>query len=144
MVTRWCSPKIRKRPDSGEMHMHCPLCKTQYRPGYDLCRDCDADLVSSKDQADAEAVVLFWQSVNLSRVAELADALKKANVPNYSRLGAGGERPLLPWTGSPLVGLFAQARTADGRGQIFVLASDLYKARQVAYAARIQPVRFPE
>jgi hypothetical protein len=115
--------------------MHCPLCKTQYRPGYDLCRDCDADLVSGKE-ADAEAVVLF-QSANPRHIAELAEALKRANVPNHSRLGVGTERAR--WAGSPLAGLFAKERTA-ALGQILVLAADLYKARQVAYTARIQPV----
>ena len=117
--------------------MHCPLCKTQYRPGYDLCRDCDADLVSGQE-TDAEDVVLFWQSENPSHIAQLADALKEANVPNYSRFGAGTERAL--WAGSPLAGLFARERTASALGQIFVLAADLYKARRVAYTGRIQPV----
>jgi hypothetical protein len=116
--------------------MHCPLCKTQYRPGYDLCRDCDADLVSNQE-GESESVVLFWQSVNAGHIAQLADALKKANVPNYWRFGAGAKRPL--WADSPVAHLFAKEKTGSEQGQIFVLASDLYKARQVAYSARIQP-----
>jgi hypothetical protein len=115
--------------------MHCPLCKTQYGPGYDLCRDCDADLVSNKE-ADAETAVLFWQSVNPSHIAQLADALKKANVPHYSRFAAGTTRPL--WAGLPSARLFAKEKTAGEQGQIFVLASDLYKARRVASSFRIQ------
>ena len=131
-----CPPIIRaKRLDLGKVPMHCPLCKTQYRPGYDLCRDCDADLVSNKE-ADAETVVLFWQSVNPGHIAQLADALKKANVPHYSRFAAGMKRPL--WAGSPVARLFAKEKAAGEQGQIFVLASDLYKARRVAYSARIQ------
>jgi len=110
--------------------MHCPLCKAQYRPGYGLCRGCDADLVFTKEQADAEDVVLFLESANLAGVGELADALKKANVPNYSRFG--------DWkTKAPLIGLFTPAKTAEERSwQIFVLESDLARARQVASAAR--------
>jgi hypothetical protein len=106
--------------------MHCPLCKAQYGAGYDLCRGCDADLVFTKEQADAEDVVLFLESANLTGVGELADALKEANVPNYSRFGDG-----------KAIRLFAQAKAAQGQSwQIFVLESDLDRARQVASAAR--------
>jgi len=108
--------------------MHCPLCKAQYTAGYDLCGGCDADLVFTKEQADAEDVVLFLESANLTDLGELADALKEASVPNYSRLGAGKAK-------APLVGLFAQA-AKEQSWQIFVLESDLDKARQVASAAR--------
>ena len=119
--------------------MHCPLCKAQYGAGYDLCRDCDADLVFTKEQADAEHVVLFLESANLTGVGELADALKEANVPNYSRFGDGKAK-------APLIGLFAQAKAAKERSwQIFVLESDLDRARQVAFAARFQgDTRNPE
>ena len=110
--------------------MHCPLCKAQYRAGYDLCGDCDADLVFTKQQADAEDVVLFLESKNLTGVGELADALKEANVPTYSRFGDGKAK-------APVIGLFAQAKAAKERSwQIFVLESDLDRARQVASAAR--------
>jgi hypothetical protein len=110
--------------------MHCPLCKAQYRVGYDLCPGCDADLVFSKEQADAEDVVLFFESADLTGVGELADALKEANVPNYSRFEQGKAK-------APLIGLFANAKTAKEQSwQIFVLESDLDKARQVASTAR--------
>jgi len=112
--------------------MHCPLCKAQYKAGYDLCGDCDADLVFTKEQADAEDVVLFLESANLTGIGELADALKEANVPNYSRFGEGTAQ-------APLIRLFAQAKAAKEQSwQIFVLESDLDKARQVASAARFQ------
>ena len=52
--------------------MHCPLCKAQYKAGYDLCGDCDADLVFTKEQADAEDVVLFLESANLTGVGGIA------------------------------------------------------------------------
>ena len=110
--------------------MHCPLCKAHYRAGYDLCGDCDADLVFTKEQADAEDVVLFLESANLTGIGDLADALKEANVPNYSRFREGKAK-------APLIGLFAQAKAAKEQSwQIFVLESDLDKARQVASAAR--------
>ena len=110
--------------------MHCPLCKAQYKAGYDLCGDCDADLVFTKEQADAEDVVLFLQSANLTGVGELADALKEASVPNYSRFEDGKAK-------APVLGLFAQAKAAKEQSwQIFVLECDLDKARQVASAAR--------
>jgi len=110
--------------------MHCPLCKAQYTAGYDLCRGCDADLVFTKEQADAEDVVLFLESANLTDLGELADALKEANVPNYSRFGEGKAK-------APVIGLFAQARASKEQSwQIFVLESDLDKAREVASATR--------
>jgi hypothetical protein len=110
--------------------MHCPLCKAHYTAGYDLCRGCDADLVFTKEQADAEDVVLFLESANLTGVDELAEALKEASVPNYSRFREGKAK-------APLIGLFAQAKAAKEQSwQIFVLESDLDKARQVASAAR--------
>lgn len=117
--------------------MHCPLCKAQYRVGYDLCRGCDADLVLTKEQADAEVVVLFFESANLTGVGELADALKEANVPNYSSFEKGK-------TKAPLIGLFANAKSAKEQSwQIFVLDSDLDRARQVATAARFA-ARYPK
>ena len=110
--------------------MHCPLCKAQYTVGYDLCRGCDADLVFTKEQAYAEDVVLFLESANLTDLGELADALKEANVPNYSRFGDRKAK-------APLIGLFAQARASKEQSwQIFVLESDLDKAREVASAMR--------
>jgi hypothetical protein len=112
------------------MTMHCPLCKAQYTAGYDLCRGCDADLVFTKEQADAEVVVLFLESANLTGADALAGALKEANVPNYSRFRDAKAQ-------APLIGLFAQAKAAKEQSwQIFVLGSDLDKARQVASAAR--------
>ena len=113
--------------------MHCPLCKTHYKVGYDLCRGCDADLVLTKEQADAEDVVLFWQSANVKGIGELADALKSANVPHYSRFADGKAK-------APVIGLFAQKEQS---WQIFVLESDLDRARRVAYAARFAE-RYPE
>jgi hypothetical protein len=110
--------------------MHCPLCKAQYTAGYDLCRGCDADLVFTKEQVDAEDVVLFLESANLTGVDELAEALKEAKVPNYSRFREGKAK-------APLIGLFARAKAAKEQSwQIFVLESDLDKARQFASAAR--------
>jgi hypothetical protein len=108
--------------------MYCPLCKAQYRVGYDLCRGCDADLVFTKEQADAENVVLFLESANLTGVGELADALKEANVPNHLRFEkAKSKDPLM----------FVNATAAKQQPwQIFVLDSDLDRARQVASAAR--------
>src|SRR6266849_2051599 len=117
--------------------MHCPLCKAQYGAGYDLCRGCDADLVFTKEQADAEDVVLFLESANLTGAGELADALKEANIPNYSRFGDGKAK-------APVIGLFAQAKAAKEQSwQIFVLESGLDRARQVAFAARFAG-RYPE
>ena len=111
--------------------MHCPLCKVQYGAGYGLCRGCDADLVLTKEQADSEDVVLFLETANLAGVGELADALKEANVPNYSR--SFGERKAK----APLTCLFAQAKAAKEQSwRIFVLESDLVRARRVASAAR--------
>src|SRR5260370_22309013 len=101
--------------------MHCPLCKAQYTAGYDLCRGCDADLVFTKEQADAEDVVLFLESTNLTGVDDLAEALKVANVPNYSRFRDGKAK-------APLIGLFSQAKAAKEQSwHIFALHSYLHK-----------------
>jgi hypothetical protein len=66
------------------------------------CGDCNADLVFTKEQADAEDVVLFLQSANLAAIGDLAEALKEANVPNYSRFGERKAK-------ASLIGLFAKA-----------------------------------
>jgi hypothetical protein len=94
-------------------------------------------LVFTKEQADAEDVVLFLESANLTGVCELADALKEANVPNYSRFEKGEAK-------APLIGLFANAKAAKEQSwRIFVLDSDLDRARKVASAARFAG-RYPE
>jgi hypothetical protein len=87
-------------------------------------------LILTKEQPNAEDVVLFFGSADLTGVGELADALKEANASNYSMFEKGK-------TKAPMIGLFANAKAAKEQSwRIYVLDSDPDKARQVASAAR--------
>ena len=78
----------------------------------------------------SRSVRLLPGGIFLTGVGELADVLKEASVPNYSRFEDGKAK-------APVLGLFARAKAANEQSwQIFVLESDLDKARQVASAAR--------
>lgn len=69
----------------------CPLCKADYRDGFDKCSDCSVGLVSTLEEAQAAKVVLLWEGTSQSKFREIVAALQDANVPNLARSGATAE-----------------------------------------------------
>jgi hypothetical protein len=67
--------------------MYCPLCKAEYRDGFNRCSDCFTRLVT-REEADAAKVVLLWKGTSVSKFDEIVAALRNANIPNRSRSGA--------------------------------------------------------
>lgn len=107
--------------------MFCPLCKAQRRPGFSLCSECGADLVTTKAQADDTKVRLFWSGSDRGVFSELLGLLKDANVPNYSTSRAG-ERLLSVSALVPL-SFRGDQRHGPSSSQIFILESDHLRAR---------------
>lgn len=70
---------------------YCPLCKTEYRPGFDRCSDCLIKLCS-REEADATKVSLLWEGASISKFNEVVAALQAAKIPSHSRSGAKAER----------------------------------------------------
>jgi hypothetical protein len=114
--------------------MYCPLCKAEYRAGFEQCSDCLARLVPSREQAEAANVILLWGGTRQSRFNKIVGALRDANIPNYARSGAESERKSSFWAHVPLIGLFIR----DGEAyeamswKIFVMESDCANARTIA------------
>ena len=117
--------------------MYCPLCKAEYRVGFDCCSDCLIGLVYTREEAETSAVTLLWKGVRQSTFDDIVDALRDANVPVCARSGKSVE------SGSPSLGVLAlfspsvrAVRLAQRFGEqmsweILVLESDYAKARQV-------------
>ena len=68
--------------------MYCPLCKAEYRDGFDKCSDCQVALVSASEEAEAAPVVLLWRGTSQATFSKIADALQEANIPSHARSGA--------------------------------------------------------
>ena len=114
--------------------MYCPLCKAEYRAGFDQCSDCHVGLVQTREHAEAASVLLLWKGTQQSRFNAIVGALRDANIPHYARSGAKPERKRPLWTYIGIIRLFFDIReTHDTLSwQIFVLESDYSAARGIA------------
>ena len=114
--------------------MYCPLCKAEYRTGFDRCSDCLVALVHTREQAEAANVVLLWEGTSQSKFNELVGALRDANVPNLARSGARAETSQSVWRYIPIISLFTRLKEMQEQmsWQVFVLQSDRPKARGIA------------
>ncbi len=112
--------------------MYCPLCKAEYRPGFDRCSDCFSKLVP-REQADAAKVCLLWEGMGLSTFNRIAVTLGDANIPNHSRSKAQAERQFTILSHIPIFGWFVRLnRTRELLyWQVFVLESDLHNAEML-------------
>jgi hypothetical protein len=74
--------------------MLCPNCKTEYRPGFTRCADCDVDLVEvlpgaivapgeayNNDETLDDPFCEFWKGEDQRVRGELCDVLKEAGIP---------------------------------------------------------------
>jgi hypothetical protein len=106
--------------------VYCPLCKSEYRAGYERCSDCQTSLVHTREQAGATKVCLFWEGTGQTKFNGIVAILRDANVPTYarSRARAGGKRSFLSHV--PIIGVFVRAAEAGQQltWQVFVLEQD--------------------
>ena len=111
--------------------MYCPLCKAEYRTGFDRCSDCLVGLVPTLEQAKAMPVVLLWKGTSQSKFNEIVDALRDANVPTLGRSGASSEkRSDSIWNYIPVVSRYKRAYD-QMTWEVSVLNSDYAKARGI-------------
>jgi hypothetical protein len=68
--------------------MFCPLCHTEYRPGFDRCADCCVDLVETlpeRPQTDASQEIYQGEWVTVANLTSKSDvALLKAMLDSES------------------------------------------------------------
>src|SRR4029077_4823335 len=72
--------------------MYCPLCGTEYRPGFTVCSDCQVPLVpdppratstnaSGDDVSGDRSFTLIWSGSDTRVHAEIRDALDRKGFP---------------------------------------------------------------
>jgi hypothetical protein len=110
--------------------MYCPLCKTEYRDGFDRCSDCLIGLVPSREEAEAAIVVRVWQGTSQTKFANIVGALQDAKVPNFARSAATAEQEPSIWDYIPGIGRYKRLHKAMS-WQVFVLQSDYPRASAI-------------
>ncbi len=85
-----CWRKTRLSGNNGTPTMFCPSCKTEYRPGFTKCADCDIALVDHlpaggppgvQDAAtDSEGRELLWSGLSSKLYEAIRDALDAAGI----------------------------------------------------------------
>jgi hypothetical protein len=113
--------------------MYCPLCKAEYRTGFDRCSDCLVGLVPTLEQAKASPVVLLWKGTSQSKFNDIVEALRDANVPALARSGVTEARRRSAWDYIPILSLFARYKRMYDQmtWEVSVLNSDYAKARGI-------------
>lgn len=106
--------------------MYCPICKAEYRDGFQKCSDCQTSL-TTRDEANAARTALLWQGTTTSRFDEIVGNLQDANVPHNAKSSATTEGPQSFWAHVPIIGRYV--RTYEQMTwQVRVLESDYPKA----------------
>jgi hypothetical protein len=105
--------------------MYCPLCKAEYRQGFNRCSDCLTELVHTSEEAEAVSVKLLWKGASLSKFDEIVATLRDANIPNHSRSSANSESAPVLFRASVRS---AVELTKQMGWQVFVLETDYSKA----------------
>lgn len=72
--------------------MYCPLCKAEYRAGFERCSDCNASLVQIIEEAQAATLVRLWKGTRASEFNAVVGALGDAGIPNRAESGASLNR----------------------------------------------------
>lgn len=107
-------------PSGNISPMFCPSCKTEYRPGFTHCADCDVDLVNplpveESPWREAGSLVVIWRGSDPVALSRAMGELEKASIrfwqqptETHTAFGLGIPRPI---------------------AQIYVLEKDLEAAR---------------
>jgi|SRR5579864_894698 len=116
--------------------MYCPLCKAEYRDGFDRCSDCDINLVKTYEEAKSIPVVSLWEGVSLSKFNTIAGALDDAKIPNLAESGASPNAAGSWWSRVGVFAIFRLFVRIGGANQsmawkIRVLESDYSAAKAI-------------
>jgi hypothetical protein len=76
--------------------MFCPLCKSEFRDGFNKCSDCQIALISSRAEAAGVATDLAWKGDNRERCNRVLDTLTDAGIPFHSKEELLKKQPW-PW-----------------------------------------------
>jgi hypothetical protein len=112
--------------------MYCPLCKAEYREGFNRCSDCKIDLVSTYEEAQAVKVVQLWEGMWLSKFNAIVGVLDDANIPNHiESSGTTPESERGFWSHIARIGLLGRGINPNQNmaWRVFVLESDYIAAK---------------
>src|SRR6185437_12569248 len=99
--------------------MFCPICKSEYRPSFKRCADCDVPLVYSLPNAASPSPPqappeLLWSGPDPAMAALLASALGAADIPYHRTMRDFDMIPGLP----PVHAIFIPAREAEAARRV--------------------------
>ena len=104
---------------------YCPICRAEYRAGFNDCSGCFAGLVATREQAEAARVIVLWEGSNISKFDAIVDILRDADIPTHTKPGIEAKKDYVPF-----------ARITQFRKQVFrqvvVLEADYQRARSAA------------
>src|SRR5690242_11312210 len=61
--------------------MFCPVCKTEYREGFNICSDCNVELVDALPMYDLpKAFAVLWSGENSAFLDQLLQELEQAKI----------------------------------------------------------------
>jgi hypothetical protein len=105
---------------TGTGFRFCPLCLSEFRPGFDRCSDCRVQLVATRAEAMASSSLL-WQGDREETLDLILRVLDAVEIPAYQR-----ERSLRPAIRAFGIPIGRQVRI---KYEIRVFRSDLERAR---------------
>ena len=105
--------------------MYCPLCATEYRPGFTVCSDCQVALVPDPprnpsahppidDKSDGTSFVLVWSGSDARIHAEICEALERQKIPART---LGSEDHLFNLTTRPAFEVYVPADLVNSAQQ---------------------------
>lgn len=115
--------------------MYCPLCKAEYRIGFDKCSDCLVALVPTLEQAQSISVSMLWRGTSQTTFNEIVDALRDSNIPFLARSSANAEnyyssKARSDWDYIPYFGALKRMHE-QMHWEVLVFSSDYNRAQNV-------------
>jgi hypothetical protein len=108
--------------------MFCPLCKAEYRPGFDRCSDCRLLLVGTEQEAKLVSVHRIWKGDRQHKFDAVLAALSDAGIAFYPKQKVS-TKPRIWIFGIPITGY-----QSTFQYEVWILRSDLEKANETIRA----------
>jgi hypothetical protein len=117
--------------------MFCPLCKSEFRPGFTQCSDCHIPLTPSRSQAMRTPVARIWKGGDKRELERALTALRQGNVPLVFRQHMSTASAL----GQGFLSFFLLGATQglSNEFEVRVLASDARRAQLAMQQALAEP-----
>jgi uncharacterized Zn ribbon protein len=110
---------------------YCPICKAEYRMEFNDCSVCFAELVTTREQAEAVRVVVLWEGTNLSKFDAIVKILRERDVPNRTKRGTEVKKDYVLFDN--LISRIVHFRKRMS-WQVVVLEADYQRAQTAAHS----------